>query len=43
MERANRARDLYLSEGFRVLSSGQDADVMIYDLEHETAGTYSRG
>jgi hypothetical protein len=28
-ERANRAQQLYLSEGFRVVASDQDADIMI--------------
>lgn len=32
VERANRAQNLYLSEGFRVVSSGQDADTMLRDL-----------
>jgi GNAT superfamily N-acetyltransferase len=38
VERANRAQNLYLSEGFRVVSSGQDADTMIYDLEPANIG-----
>jgi GNAT superfamily N-acetyltransferase len=32
VERANGARSLYASEGFRVLSSGRDSDTMICDL-----------
>ena len=32
VERANRAQALYVSEGFRVLSSGPDSDTMICDL-----------
>jgi GNAT superfamily N-acetyltransferase len=32
VERANRAQNLYLSEGFRVVSSGPDADTMVRDL-----------
>lgn len=32
VERANRTQALYLSEGFRVLSSGPDSDTMICDL-----------
>ena len=33
VERANGAQTLYLSEGFRVLSSGPDSDTMICDLD----------
>ncbi len=32
VERANRAQVLYAGEGFRVLSSGPDADTMVLDL-----------
>jgi GNAT superfamily N-acetyltransferase len=38
VERANRAQNLYLSEGFRVLSSGQGVDTMICDLESTSTG-----
>jgi GNAT superfamily N-acetyltransferase len=31
VERANRARDLYVQEGFRTVSSDADADIMIRD------------
>jgi GNAT superfamily N-acetyltransferase len=33
VERANRAQQLYLSEGFRVVASDTDADTMIRDLD----------
>jgi GNAT superfamily N-acetyltransferase len=33
VERANKAQNLYLSEGFRVLTSGRDSDTMICDLD----------
>jgi GNAT superfamily N-acetyltransferase len=33
VERANRARNLYVSEGFRVLTREQDSDTMICDLD----------
>src|SRR5690606_14274885 len=32
VERANWAQNLYLSEGFRTVASGRDADTMIRDL-----------
>jgi GNAT superfamily N-acetyltransferase len=41
VERANRARDLYVSEGFRVLASGPDSDTMIYDLSPAPRGDYA--
>lgn len=33
VERANRAQQLYVSEGFRVVASDQDADTMVRDLD----------
>lgn len=36
VERANRARNLYRSEGFVTVDSGQDADTMTLDLDTET-------
>jgi GNAT superfamily N-acetyltransferase len=38
VERANRARDLYVSEGFRVLAGGPDSDTMICDLDSASRG-----
>lgn len=32
VERANRARELYLDEGFVVVEEGRDADTMVLDL-----------
>jgi GNAT superfamily N-acetyltransferase len=37
VERANRAQNLYLSMGFRVVSSGRDSDTMVHDLVPETS------
>lgn len=32
VERANRARDLYVAEGFVVVAAGRDADTMLLTL-----------
>jgi GNAT superfamily N-acetyltransferase len=39
VERANRAQKLYLSEGFRVVASGTDADTMLRDLDATTGSS----
>lgn len=38
VERANRARNLYVSEGFCVLARGPDSDTMICDLDPAPRG-----
>jgi hypothetical protein len=37
VERANRAQARYLSEGFRMVSSGRDADTMVCELSDSAA------